>query len=238
MDVDSFCLHWTAQVRISPKLSKQLTRKFRMALLVDAMQNPKKLATKKNVAICMCLAVVVLTLIIAVSVAVPKAHKKKQVVGFHKDFSITWAENHTRLLDDGQRLELLLDPESGKLQFRRAFICNIFSAFVVFCSYSKMIRCECFVSSSALTFVSSSPLWFNFFFSFLLDQNICYSCMCGSNAYNDKLRDLYTLDRNSVLCLQSSSFLQITHISRNLLQRFVYWRKSNCNGFIHIGRFT
>lgn len=107
-------------MRISPKLSKQLTRKFRMALLVDAMQNPKKLATKKNVAICMCLAVVVLTLIIAVSVAVPKAHKKKQVVGFHKDFSITWAENHTRLLDDGQRLELLLDPESGKLQFRRA----------------------------------------------------------------------------------------------------------------------
>lgn len=115
-------------------------------------------------------------------------------------------------------------------------ICNTFWALVGFCSYSKMIRCECVVSSSALTFVSSSPLWFNFFFSFLLDQNICYSCMCGSNAYNDKLRDLYTLDRNSVLCLQSSSFLQITHISRNLVQRFVSWRKSNCNGFIHIGR--
>ena len=160
MDVDSFSLHWTAQVRISPKLSKQLTRKLRMALLVEAMQNPKKFATKKNVAICMCLAVVVLTLIIAVSVAVPKAHKKKQVVGFHKDFSITWAENHTRLLDDGQRLELLLDPESGKLQFRRALSAISSQLLLVFCSYSKMIRCECFVSSSALTFVSSSPLWF------------------------------------------------------------------------------
>lgn len=63
------------------------------------------------------LACVVLIIVVAIVITVVTKHKKEDSdnakAGFNKDFSITWAKNHTRVSKHGKRLELILDSESG-----------------------------------------------------------------------------------------------------------------------------
>ena len=82
------------------------------------MEEPVKPAKKVKLGFGVVLGLIALGLVVAVAAAVViNAHNKssnKKSRGFSKDFSIVWAENHTRISDDGNRLELTLDQESGK----------------------------------------------------------------------------------------------------------------------------
>lgn len=114
-------LHWTETFGTkrpgNPEYSRFPESKRLTVLLVDAMQKPtSKLCTKRNAA--WCLAVVLLFLAVMISVIVIKSRKHEThntpvVAGFDKEFSIMWAEDHTKFLNDGQLLELMLDNVSG-----------------------------------------------------------------------------------------------------------------------------
>lgn len=82
------------------------------------MEEPTKPAKKVKLGFGVVLGLIALGVIVAVVAAVViNAHNKtsnEKSRGFSKDFSIVWAENHTRISDNGRRLELTLDQESGK----------------------------------------------------------------------------------------------------------------------------
>lgn len=63
------------------------------------------------------LALIVVIIVVAIVISVATKHKKSSNAGgFNRDFSITWAQNHTKVSNHGKRLELILDQESG-MQF-------------------------------------------------------------------------------------------------------------------------
>jgi hypothetical protein len=78
---------------------------------------PRNFWSKRRIGWCFCVTLVVLLFIIVISIEVPKsekAGKHHQILqGFAKDFNITWAPDHTELLDNDQILELKLDNTSG-----------------------------------------------------------------------------------------------------------------------------
>ena len=83
----------------------------------DTKQEAKKVPAwrRKKVGCCIVLGCIILIIVIAVVISVATKHKKHAVGGeFSKDFTVSWAPNHTRLSNHGRRLELFLDPESGK----------------------------------------------------------------------------------------------------------------------------
>ena len=92
------------------------------------MEEPAKPAKKVKLGFGVVLGLIALGLVVAVAAAVViNAHNKtsnKKSRGFSKDFSIVWAENHTRISDDGNRLELTLDQESGKPRSILIFSCE------------------------------------------------------------------------------------------------------------------
>lgn len=92
------------------------------------MEEPTKPAKKVRLGFGVVLGLIALGLVVAVAAAViinarNKTSNKKSR-GFRKDFSIVWAENHTRISDDGNRLELTLDQESGKPRSILIFSCK------------------------------------------------------------------------------------------------------------------
>jgi hypothetical protein len=78
-----------------------------------ALQELKKPSRKRKLAVCILLATVIFIIILAVVISTASKREKRSNRGFYKDFSITWAENHTRISDHGRRLELILDKQSG-----------------------------------------------------------------------------------------------------------------------------
>jgi len=81
------------------------------------MQEPKKSARSKRIkgggVILVCI-VVIIVIAVVISVVTKKKHSNDNATsGFNKDFSITWAKNHTRVSNHGKRLELILDNVSG-----------------------------------------------------------------------------------------------------------------------------
>ena len=80
---------------------------------------------RKYLGWCIILACIILIIVIAVAVSVATKHKKLKSGGeFSKDFTVTWASNHTRLSNHGRRLQLILDSESGMQSTSRA-CCNL-----------------------------------------------------------------------------------------------------------------
>ncbi|KAG0576848.1 hypothetical protein KC19_5G112800 [Ceratodon purpureus] len=79
----------------------------------ETLQQLQKPSRKRKLAFCIILACVIFIIILAVVISTATKHEKPSNGGFSKDFSITWAENHTRISDHGKRLELILDKQSG-----------------------------------------------------------------------------------------------------------------------------
>jgi len=88
-------------------------------LFVDAMQSTQKKWSKKGIGKCLCVSLIILLLlvfIIVISIEVPAEKRRKHqstTPPFFKDFNITWAPDHTQLLDNGEVFELKLDNTSG-----------------------------------------------------------------------------------------------------------------------------
>lgn len=83
--------------------------------LEEAMQGMKNPSRKKKLGGCIILGCIILIIVLAVVISQVTKKGKQNVNGFDKDFSITWAKNHTRISHHGERLELILDAESGML---------------------------------------------------------------------------------------------------------------------------
>jgi xyloglucan:xyloglucosyl transferase len=92
-------------------------KKRRSQLVTKMSFLPKNFWSKRRIGWCFCVTLVVLLFIIVISIEVPKSEKKGKhhqiLQGFAKDFNITWAPDHTALLDNDQILELKLDNTSG-----------------------------------------------------------------------------------------------------------------------------
>jgi len=98
--------------------TQSIGAKKRSSQLVAKMSYlPRNFLSKKRIGGCFGVTLVVLTLIIVLSIEVPKSEKTgkhhQKLQGFAKDFNITWAPDHTELLDNDQILELKLDNTSG-----------------------------------------------------------------------------------------------------------------------------